>query len=84
LPAAERERLFAACDAALVEIAAAIEPRAVVGVGGFAERRAREVLGARGIPISTILHPSPASPKANKNWAALVDAQLLEAGITLP
>src|SRR5207244_2174072 len=41
LPAADRQRLFAACDAALMEIADAIEPRAVVGIGGFAERRAR-------------------------------------------
>ena len=41
LAAADRRRLFAACDAALVETVAALRPRLVVGIGRFAEGRAR-------------------------------------------
>lgn len=83
LPAAEREALFQACDTALRETVALLQPAHVVGVGGFAERRAREVLQGTNVQISTILHPSPASPKANQNWAASIEAQLRATGIAL-
>lgn len=83
LPPAERDALFRACDRALEEVVDLLRPEHVVGIGGFAERRAREVLAERELRISTILHPSPASPKANQNWAASIEAQLREAGITL-
>jgi single-strand selective monofunctional uracil DNA glycosylase len=84
LPGRERAPLFDACDDALRKIVATLEPRHLVGVGAFAEKRIHEALGARaGIRVSTILHPSPASPKANKNWAATVESQLREAGIEL-
>lgn len=83
LPVAEREALFAACDAALRDIVSLLRPRHVVGVGGFAERRAREVITDPEVQISTILHPSPASPKANANWAGCIEGQLREAGIAL-
>ncbi|MBM4363989.1 MAG: single-stranded DNA-binding protein, partial [Deltaproteobacteria bacterium] len=44
LPAAERAPLFAACDAALRDVVTLLAPRLVIGVGGFAEARAREAL----------------------------------------
>lgn len=81
LPAAEREALFSACDAALSDVVDVLRPQHVVGVGGFAERRAREVLSGRGVSISTILHPSPASPSANQGWAQRIEAQLANSGI---
>jgi single-strand selective monofunctional uracil DNA glycosylase len=83
LPASERDALFRACDTALEQTIALLRPEHVVGVGGFAERRAREVLGAQELQISSILHPSPASPKANQDWAGAIEAQLLRAGIAL-
>lgn len=83
LPAAEREALFAACDEALRDVVSLLAPRHVIGVGGFAERRAREVLGERELSIACIAHPSPASPIANRGWAARIEAQLEEAGIEL-
>ena len=46
----------------------------MVGIGRFAEQRAREALGNEA-RIGSILHPSPASPAAN-NWAIDVDEQL--------
>lgn len=58
LPATEREPLFAACDRHLRRVVDALAPEWVIGVGGFAERRAREVLGEQ-VRIATILHPSP-------------------------
>ena len=58
-----------------------MEPRFVVGVGGFAAQRARAALGESGPRIGSILHPSPASPIANRGWAAQAEAQLRELGI---
>jgi single-strand selective monofunctional uracil DNA glycosylase len=83
LPAAERDALFAACDAALSDIIDVLRPRHVVGIGAFAEARARQVLGARDVRISTILHPSPQSPLANSGWAPRIEVQLEQAGIRL-
>jgi single-strand selective monofunctional uracil DNA glycosylase len=83
LPAPERDALFAACDEALRDVVTLLAPRHVIGIGGFAEKRARDVLGDGGLSISTILHPSPASPIANRGWAERIEAQLREAGIEL-
>jgi single-strand selective monofunctional uracil DNA glycosylase len=80
LPAAERDPLFAACDRALVDAVRELQPSAVVGVGGFAEKRARLVLPGS-VPIGTILHPSPASPLANKGWAQAVERDLSRMGV---
>jgi single-strand selective monofunctional uracil DNA glycosylase len=79
LPASERVELFAACDDALSRVVEVLRPRLVVGVGRFAERRARVVLGSR-VEIGCITHPSPASPAANRDWAATVDGQLRDLG----
>jgi single-strand selective monofunctional uracil DNA glycosylase len=93
LPAAEREPLFRHCDAALEQIIATLRPRWLIGVGGFAERRLRAVaegrdpaeLGLDAPPrIGTILHPSPASPLANRGWAPRVEQQFHELGIEIP
>jgi single-strand selective monofunctional uracil DNA glycosylase len=67
LPAAEREPLYAACDRHLRRVVRIVEPDWVIGVGGFAERRAREVVGDS-VRVATILHPSPANPRANRDW----------------
>lgn len=76
LPEAERAPLYAACDEALRSIVRELEPEIVVGVGAFAEKRARLALGDAGPSIGTILHPSPASPKANQGWAEHVLGEL--------
>jgi single-strand selective monofunctional uracil DNA glycosylase len=56
----------------------------VVGVGGFAEKRAKLALGERALRTGCILHPSPANPQANRSWAETVSRQLGELGIRLP
>ncbi|MDA1259860.1 MAG: single-stranded DNA-binding protein, partial [Planctomycetota bacterium] len=81
LPRAEREPLAAACDHALRAIVAALRPEFVIGVGAFAEARARAALGADGPRIGSILHPSPASPAANRGWAPQAQRALEELGI---
>lgn len=83
LPKGEREPLFAACDEALRKSVEALAPKMVIGVGKFAEDRARRVLGEDGPKIGRVLHPSPASPLANKGWAAQADVQLAALGVEL-
>jgi single-strand selective monofunctional uracil DNA glycosylase len=83
LAAAEREALFAACDKHLRTVIEVLEPSHVIGIGKFAEGRARAALGDRGIKIGTIPHPSPASPAANRGWAALAEAALAKQGLSL-
>lgn len=81
LPRREAERLFAACDEHLMKVVTALKPEWVVGVGGFAFARV-QALSERvpGLKTAQILHPSPASPAANRNWSGLVTAQLQECG----
>lgn len=83
LPRAERDALHAVCDRALIEIVGALEPRWVIGVGAFAERCARRSLDEE-VQIGSILHPSPASPRANRGWAEQAEAELQALGIALP
>jgi single-strand selective monofunctional uracil DNA glycosylase len=84
LPAAEREALREPCDRALRETIAVLAPRLVVGVGAFAEKRAREALAGTGVAVGGMLHPSPASPLANRGWAAAAERQLRALGLSLP
>ncbi len=84
LPKEERAPLFAACDRALRATLEVLEPTWVVGVGAFAEKCASRVLGGdTTIRIGRVLHPSPASPKANRGWAPQADAELQALGIDL-
>jgi single-strand selective monofunctional uracil DNA glycosylase len=84
LPASEREPLFESCDRALRDSVALLEPRWVVGVGAFAEARARQALEGTEVRVGRILHPSPASPKANRGWAPVAEAELQALGVDLP
>jgi single-strand selective monofunctional uracil DNA glycosylase len=84
LPKDEQGPLFEACDRALVRVTDALRPGMVIGVGAFAEKRASLALADRPLRIGTILHPSPASPLANRGWAGLVRQQLQSLGVDLP
>ena len=83
LPAVERARLFEYCDRALRRAIAALEPRWVVGVGRFAEGRARAALEGLDVEVGRILHPSPANPAANRNWQEAAVADLRRLGVSL-
>jgi single-strand selective monofunctional uracil DNA glycosylase len=78
---AEAEPLFRLCDRFLREVTATVRPRIVVGVGVFAEERARRALAATGIAIGGLPHPSPASPAANRGWERLAASAFAELGV---
>jgi len=84
LPRDEQVPLFDACDRALVRLVEALGPTHVIGVGAFAEKRARLALAGSPLAVGTILHPSPASPLANRGWALAVKQKLADLGIELP
>jgi single-strand selective monofunctional uracil DNA glycosylase len=84
LPAAERAALYEPCDRALGAVIDALRPRLLVGVGGFATQRLAPFAAARGLRVGTLLHPSPASPRANRGWERQAEADLCELGITMP
>ena len=92
LPAALLTQLYAACDRHLAVALDTLRPQWAIGVGGFAEKRIRAVLEsdlldgavARRIRAGCILHPSPASPLANRGWAEAAEKQLTGMGILPP
>jgi len=85
LPASERGPLFAACDRALAATLGYLQPRFAIGVGRFAARRVQAVAGdLDDTVVGCVLHPSPASPKANRGWSRQVRQELLELGVRLP
>jgi single-strand selective monofunctional uracil DNA glycosylase len=84
LAAPERKKVFAACDAALLDTVAALKPQLVVGIGRFAEQRARAALAGTPVTVTRVTHPSPANPAANRGWERLVVEELGAAGVALP
>lgn len=80
----EQDALLAVCDAALRRSVAVLGPGRVIGIGAFAASRAEAALAGIDIPVGRILHPSPASPAANRNWEEKALSQLREQGIELP
>jgi single-strand selective monofunctional uracil DNA glycosylase len=85
LPEREREPLFALCDAHLQAVISCLEPEYVIGVGKFTEGRIRALAAdASRTPAfkpAGILHPSPASPRANRGWAEAAAARLASLGV---
>ncbi len=80
--AREMEPVFAACDDHLRRVVEILQPEWLIGVGGFAEGRAKLLQPHfPNLKIARILHPSPASPAANKDWAGNVTRALEELGI---
>jgi len=83
LPAAEKEALFEYCDTALRETVETLSPSYVIGIGKFAEDRARTALSGSPVSVGRILHPSPASPLANRGWSQMAEKDLEKHGIIL-
>ena len=80
LPVAERKLLNEACDRHLKAVLRALNPAWAIGVGKYAQGCLEQV-APDGLQIGTILHPSPASPAANRDWVGTVSKQLLDMGI---
>jgi len=84
LPVAARQPLEAACDAHLAKLIKTLAPQWLIGVGAWAEGCGKRVVEQFDIPnvrLGRILHPSPASPAANKGWAGTATRQLTELGV---
>ncbi|MEZ5650802.1 MAG: single-stranded DNA-binding protein [Burkholderiaceae bacterium] len=85
LPAAERLPLQRACDTHLQRVLEILRPQWAIGVGGYAAKRIDEIAARLDEPTrprtGQILHPSPASPLANRGWAEAAEAQLEKLGI---
>jgi single-strand selective monofunctional uracil DNA glycosylase len=81
LPASEKTALFAACDRHLRTVVAALQPEWLIGVGDFATKRAEHLFQEGPVKLGRILHPSPASPAANRDWPGVVTRQLEQLGV---
>lgn len=88
LPKEQVAQVDAACQRHLVRLIEILEPRCLVGVGGYALKQlelAAAALPERSFTMGTMLHPSPASPVANKQWPQKPREQVLaimqEAGL---
>ena len=83
LPASEMAPVEAACMEHLVEVVKLLNPQYLIGVGAYAEgklKAAAELAGSDAV-VGKILHPSPASPAANRGWAQAAERQLKELGL---
>ena len=81
LPKAERQPLESACDHHLLTYVGILQPDWVIGVGRWAKEKAERVLSDEGVRIGQVLHPSPASPAANRGWSEAAWRQLSEQGV---
>lgn len=83
LPRELRLQIDEICGAALKKMTQLLAPEWFIGIGAFAEKKAQLHLKNQ-VKIGTILHPSPASPKANRGWAQAVSKQFDDLGIKIP
>ena len=83
LAKAERARLGLICDAHLRRVLEILQPEWLVGIGAFARKQAEVVVAAeQELRVGQILHPSPASPKANRqDWAKTATQELVALGV---
>lgn len=83
LPTAEMKPVEQACLQHLMEVMEILKPSFLIGVGEFAQerlRRAAQSAGSKAV-IGRVLHPSPASPAANRGWAEAATRQLTAQGV---
>jgi single-strand selective monofunctional uracil DNA glycosylase len=82
LPRAFQDSLYTACDTHLRAVIVEVQPDYCIGIGAFAAKRFEKVLPpSTSIKTGVIIHPSPANPAANRDWAGLATAQLLQQGV---
>jgi single-strand selective monofunctional uracil DNA glycosylase len=83
----EMQLLQEACDRHLSSVIELLKPVFLVGVGAYAEKCFQRVVSQLkpelqgSVKICRILHPSPASPAANRNWEQLATEQLYLGGV---
>ena len=80
LPRDCMEPVDEACRKHLKRVIETLEPNSLIGVGAFAEKQLESV-NDQNRTLGKILHPSPASPAANRDFAGTATKQLKELGI---
>lgn len=81
LPNGMARDLEAICDDHLRALVKIQKPEYVIGVGAFAHKRAEIALDKNATKFGQILHPSPASPAANRDWKSKAESQMHAIGI---
>ena len=85
IPSFESKPLDSICDRHLQQSLILLQPEFAVGVGAYAQACLKRVCDShrqlRHISVCKILHPSPASPAANRDWPGQATKQLQDAGI---
>ncbi len=77
-----RARLEKICDTHLRRLLEILEPEWLVGIGAFAMKRGELAATGSKIRVGQILHPSPASPKANRHdWGETATQELVALGV---
>jgi single-strand selective monofunctional uracil DNA glycosylase len=78
----ERAGLSKICDEHLRRVLEILQPEWLVGIGAFARARAESMVEGANIRVGQILHPSPASPKANRqDWGESATRELVALGV---
>ncbi|MGD6730174.1 MAG: uracil-DNA glycosylase family protein [Pleomorphochaeta sp.] len=72
-----RALLYETCDKYLFDTIDLLKCEKLIGIGKFAQQKLKNDK----IPYYSILHPSPASPLANKGWKEKTEQKLIEIGV---
>lgn len=83
MPKPEMVPVEEACRRHLLRVVELLKPEFLIGVGAYAEGKLRQAAADSGHSafIGRVLHPSPASPAANRGWAEAATRQLVEQGV---
>ncbi len=81
LPKDERLDLESVCDSYLADVIDMVRPRALIGIGKYAEAKLAAVNNDPDRIVSSIIHPSPGNPQANVDWNGKTIARMKELGL---
>lgn len=85
LPKAEMKPVYKICNAHIQTVIEYYQPKIIVGVGAFAEQQVLKLKNLyfddKDFKVGRMLHPSPASPIANKFWPERAIEELVAMGV---
>ncbi|XP_031568640.1 single-strand selective monofunctional uracil DNA glycosylase-like [Actinia tenebrosa] len=81
IPANQRKELFKFCDQALIDAVDLLGVEFVVCIGKFVEGRCKILFKEHEVKICSLMHPSPANPRANASWEKIALEQLERCGV---
>lgn len=81
LEKSERLALENVCDDYLKDVICVLQPKALIGVGKYAESKFLSVADKDKYLISSIIHPSPGNPQANNGWNEKTLKKMRELGL---